>query len=79
MSGQLGTFLLGSVLVVTIADAPDWQLRPYIALLGLGVILAMVEPTQPKLSKGLASLILIGLLIQRGDRLATRVTSIVGK
>jgi len=71
--------MLGSVLVVTIADAPRWQLRPYVALLGLGVILALLEGSQPQVAKGLGTLVFAGVLIQRGEALGQRIGSIVGR
>ena len=79
MNPQLGTFMLGSVLVVTIADAPDWRMRPYVALLSIGIVLALIEGTQPRLASGFAGLILAGLLVQRGTALGSRIGSIVGE
>lgn len=71
--------MLGSVLVVTIADAPFWRLRPYVALLSLGVVLALVEGPQPQLARGLGTLVFAGLLLQRGEKLGNRIGTIVGR
>lgn len=79
MSPQLGSFLLGSILIVTVADAPEWKLRPYVAVLTLGIVLAMAEGTQPKLARGFATMVFAGLLIQRGERLGAAIGTIVGK
>lgn len=76
MTSTVGIFVLSGVLIVTVADAPDWQMRPYIGILSLGVVLALAENSQPELVRGLAGLVLIGIVIHRGERLANAINRI---
>ena len=72
------TTLLGAV-VITIADAPEWEVESYIGLLAAMSGIAIVARGNPDLAKGFAGLIAVVLVLQRGETLIERLTSFVNR
>lgn len=69
-----GTTLLGAV-VITVADAPDWQVESYIGLLAAMSGVAILSQASPEVAKAMAVLIATVLLLQRGEKVINAVTS----
>ena len=68
------TTLLGAV-IITIADAPNWQVESYAGLLAAMAGIAILGQASPDVAKGMAGLIAAALVLQRGSKALGTVTS----
>jgi len=68
------TTLLGAV-VITVADAPNWQVESYAGLLAAMAGVAILGQASPEVAKGMAGLIATVLVLQRGSKVLEVVTS----
>lgn len=62
------------VVTITVADAPRWEVEPYVGLLAAMSGVAVVSRASPDLGKGLAGLIAAVMILQRGERVVNAVT-----
>lgn len=61
--------------VITLDDAPNWKLDPYIGLMAAMAGVSLIGRASPELGKALALLIGSVVVLERGDRALTAITS----
>ena len=72
------TTIIGAA-VMTIADAPDWDINSYAGWLAAMTALAFLGQGAPAVAQGLAGLLLAALLLgPRGETAIRRLGSLVG-
>jgi hypothetical protein len=68
-----GTTLLSAV-VITVADAPNWQVESYIGLLAAMSGVAILSQASPEVAKSMAILIAVVMVLQRGQKTLNVIT-----
>jgi hypothetical protein len=68
---------LVSVGVITIADAPQWEIEPYIGIMAAMGGVALIGQASPALGKSMAGLIATVMILRRGNKALTRLTTLV--
>lgn len=68
--------LLG-IVAITVGDAPDWRVEPYIGLIAAMTGVTILGIANPGLGKSLALLVATVMVLQRGERLLNIVTGFV--
>jgi uncharacterized membrane protein len=64
--------------VITIADAPKWEMESYLGLLGGLAGVAFISTINEPVGKALAALLLTALLLSRGEEALTTLTKATG-
>ena len=70
------TTMLG-IVAITVGDAPDWRVEPYIGLIAAMTGVTILGLANPDLGKGLAVLVGTVMVLQRGEKLLRVVTGFV--
>lgn len=70
----IATATLIGVTAITIGDAPNWRVEPYIGLLAAMSGVSVVGQVAPDLAVGMAGLITAVMILQRGEALTAAVT-----
>ena len=68
--------ILGMV-AITVGDAPDWRVEPYIGLIAAMTGVTILGIANPPLGKSLAVLVAAVMVLQRGEKLLKVVTGFV--
>lgn len=74
----LGAPALAGYLLISVADAPQWELRPYVGWTVAMVALAFVGDSFPQLADPLAWLLVVGLIMSRQERLTVQARRVFG-
>lgn len=67
-----------SVVAITIGDAPQWRVEPYVGLLAAMSGVAVIARSSPALAQGFAGLITAVMILNRAERLTTVVVGQFG-
>lgn len=68
--------LIGTV-AITVADAPDWDMRPYLGFLGAMTATGFIAAIDQGLGESLALLVLGAVLLRRGEALGAKASQTV--
>ena len=72
------TTLVGMVMI-TVSDAPNWQVEPYVGLLAAMVGVSVLGAASPSLAKSFSVLIGAVIVLQRGRKVAAVLERKVSK
>jgi hypothetical protein len=78
VNNRIALASLVGVIAITISDAPDWNMRPYLGFLGAMTASGFIAGADQALGESMALLILGAILLRRGEALGAKASQALG-